>query len=331
MWRNLRPMLATLENAPLKDAGLLYEPKYDGIRALVEIDLAGGDARVGIWSRLGNLKTSQFPEIARALQDFARRLKTGVVLDGEIVALDARGEPAGFEKLQGRIHLAGLAGDSLVWRSQPAAFIAFDLIRQGDEDLRACPLAERRARLEKLFGAPGARKPPSPLLRLSDAIVGDGRKLYQRAVTRGWEGIIAKSLRSTYQDGRRSPAWRKIKLVKRQEFVVGGWTEPRESRPFFGALLLGVYEGDRLQYVGHTGSGFTQAELARVAKILAPLETATCPFDPRPQTNERPHWVTPQLVADVKFAEWTDAGRLRQPIYLGVRDDKDPTTVRRED
>src|SRR5262249_53996660 len=130
--------------------------------------------------------------------------------------------------------------------------------------------------------------------------------------------------------GKRTPDWRKLKIVQEQEFVVGGWTDPRHTRTYFGALLLGVYDGDRLVYAGHTGTGFNEKELARVAKLLKALETPECPFTPRPKTNERPHWVKPELVAQIKFTEWTADGKLRHPVYLGLRDDKRPTEVKRE-
>jgi bifunctional non-homologous end joining protein LigD len=146
----------------------------------------------------------------------------------------------------------------------------------------------------------------------------------------GWEGLIAKAAASRYESGRRSPQWLKLKAVKRQEFVVGGWTEPRQTRQFFGALLLGVYDDGTLRYVGHTGSGFTQAELQRVARLLRPLETEQSPFAVRPKTNEPAHWVEPRLVVEVKFTEWTNDGKLRHPIYVGLRDDKPPERVRRE-
>src|SRR5207245_971484 len=159
---------------------------------------------------------------------------------------------------------------------------------------------------------------------------------------RGWEGLIAKHADSLYKSGKRTPDWRKIKIVHEQEFVVGGWTEPRQTRSYFGALLLGAYEqspqppasrqspaSSLLTYVGHTGTGFNETELARVMKLLKARETDVCPFAVRPKTNERPHWVRPELVAQIKFTEWTADGKLRHPVYLGLRDDTKPTDVRR--
>ena len=264
-------MLASLADAPLDDPQLVYEPKYDGIRAIAEIrgrepvPLAGSRPRVHLWSRLGNEKTRQFPEIAAALEKWARRLKQPVILDGEIVALDAEGNPIGFQALQGRIHLSGehLSGGREPARRtssrpprtakpakdsrHPVAFIAFDILREGTRDLRDLPLLERRAILERVF-----RSAISPTLRLSEVLRGDGRALYQRALASGWEGLIAKHVDSRYKSGKRTPDWRKLKIVQEQEFVIGGWTEPRQTRVYFGALLLGVSENGDLVYAGHT-------------------------------------------------------------------------------
>ena len=314
-------MLASLIDAPLEDPQLVYEPKYDGIRAIAQIDPAGP---VRLWSRLGNEKSGQFPELVAALQKWARRLKAPVVLDGEVVALDDKGEPAGFQQLQGRIHLTG-GRESF----SKTAFIAFDVLREGRTDFRERPLLERRKALERIFG-----RTSSPLLRVSEMVRADGRALFRRALEHGWEGLIAKDADSPYKSGKRTPYWRKLKITHEQEFVVGGWTEPRQTRTHFGALLLGVYAQapakNELVYVGHTGTGFNERELARLMKLLKPLETKDCPFRERSRTNEKPHWVRPKLVAQVKFTEWTADGKLRHPVYLGLRDDKKPEDVHRE-
>jgi len=165
---------------------------------------------------------------------------------------------------------------------------------------------------------------------LSEQVAGDARALYARAEKEGWEGLIAKEAASTYQPGRRTPAWRKIKLLKQEEFVVAGWTEPRETRQHFGALLLGIYDGGTLRYAGHTGTGFDGKELARVAKLLKARETKTSPFAEKIKTNEPAHWVRPDLVAQIRFTEWTADRKLRHPVYLGLRDDKSAKDVRIE-
>jgi bifunctional non-homologous end joining protein LigD len=313
-------MLASLGGAALDDPGFVYEPKYDGIRAIVEIGPRGKP--VTLWSRLGNDKTRQFPEIAAALEHWAKRLTEPVVLDGEIVALDSRGEPTGFQQLQGRIHLTHADATATAGR---VAFIAFDLLKKGGSDLRDKPLVERRQALEEMFGRTG-----SPILRMSELVRGDGRPLHERALASGWEGLIAKLATSRYISGKRTPDWRKLKIVRQQEFVIGGWTEPRNTRQYFGALLLGVYEDRTLVYVGHVGTGFDERELARVFKLLKPLEIERSPFASRPPSNEKPHWVQPKLVAQVRFTEWTADNILRHPVYLGMRDDKKASDVSRE-
>jgi bifunctional non-homologous end joining protein LigD len=318
-------MLATLAEPPLTGATLVFEPKYDGIRALVHVGPRPGGPEVRIWSRLGNDKTSQFPSIVRALQKWGARRKEPLLLDGEIVALDPQGQPSGFQRLQGRIHLKGSKDVEAVDKTQPVALIVFDLLRVGDEDVRGLPLTERRTRLEKLFGDRSTGE-----LRISEQMAADGRALHERALREGWEGLIVKEARAPYQSGRRSPAWRKLKVVRQQEFVVGGWTEPRQTRQYFGALLLGVQDPEtpgQLKYVGHTGTGFDGKELARVSKLLKARETKESPFSERIKTNEPAHWTTPELVAEIRFTEWTDDEKLRHPVYLGLRDDKPAAAV----
>ncbi len=304
-----RPMLASLADAPLDDPGFVYEPKYDGIRAVAEIAALGGPVK--LWSRLGNDKAREFPAIVAALRAWAKRRKAPLVLDGEIVALDAKGQPAGFQHLQRR--------------TDDCALIGFDVLRDGATDLRGRPLVERRKVLERIFGQTG-----SPILRISEVVHRDGRALYARALASGWEGLIAKRATSLYLSGKRTPDWRKVKILHVQEFVVGGWTEPRQTRSHFGALILGVYDHDDLIYAGHVGTGFDERELARLGALLRPIEVKKSPFRTLPPSNEKPHWVRPTLVAEVKFTEWTADGNLRHPVYLGLRDDKAPRDVTRE-
>jgi bifunctional non-homologous end joining protein LigD len=327
-------MLASLPatEPPLVSELLVYEPKYDGIRAIALIEPGKPYAKPRFWSRLGNEKTAQFPELAAVLGVWGRALTGPVVLDGEIVALDPEGRPAGFQRLQTRIHVTvpGFRSNKpLVGHDQqPTAFIAFDLLREGDDDLRALPLVERRARLERLFKK---LAPPSPALRLSEQVAGDGRALFTRAMAEGWEGLLVKHARSVYRDGRRSPEWQKLKINQQDEFVVGGWTEPKGARAYFGSLILGRYdEAGKLTHVGDVGTGFGGAELERLWRLLEPTETTTCPFATRPKTLGKPHWVTPALVAQVRYTEVTDDGRLRHPAYLGLRDDKMAKEVKAE-
>ena len=314
-------MLAVLGDLPVDNAAYVYEPKYDGIRALVGIEPAKGEDGITLWSRLGNEKTSQFPEVVAALARFRRRLRRPLVLDGELVALDANGDPAGFQQLQGRIHLTSGAAAP----GGAVALILFDILRDGDTDVRDLPLTARRERLERVMG-----RVDGATLRLSERAPGDGTALQERALRLGWEGLIAKRADSCYRTGKRSPEWIKLKLVRTQEFVVGGWTEPRGARSYFGALLLGVYRDGALEYVGHTGTGFDERELRKVSALLKKLEVPASPFRQTPKPNERPHWAKPKLVAEVKFTEWTGDGKLRHPTYLGLRDDIDPRAVIRE-
>jgi bifunctional non-homologous end joining protein LigD len=322
----MEPMLATLADAPLRDPRLVYEPKYDGIRAIVTVTPAGGGAKVAIASRLGNDKTEQFPEIVRALEQWARKRRGVAVLDGEIVALDAAGKPLGFGSIQPRIHLTGGKDVARVAALQPVALYVFDLLRDGDEEVFKLPLVERRKLLEAAL--PAGAGP----LRLSRQVVGDGEALMAEAQAEGWEGLIAKDARSVYRPGRRTADWRKLKLVKRQEFVVGGWTEPRGARNRFGALLLGLPAASgKLRYVGHVGGGFSEAMLRAVGARLEGLAAGESPFETQPPTNDKPHWVRPALVAEVRFGDWTNDGHLRHPVFLGLRDDVAPAGVAREE
>jgi bifunctional non-homologous end joining protein LigD len=334
-WREdpakVRPMLASLDEPPITLRGMVYEPKYDGIRALVDLTPPQGRGRaphVTVYSRNGNDKTAQFPAIVSALAQIARRLDGAVLLDGEIVAVDPGGRPLGFQHIQGRIHRTTAGEIERGEKEQPAVLVLFDILRDGDEDLRALPLAARRLRLQERVRITAAIK---DVLRLSEMTVDDGRPLLERAQSEGWEGLIGKDGQSVYQSGRRSPAWRKLKLLKQQEFVIGGWTEPRQTRQHFGALLVGYYDDGNLIFAGSVGTGFNQAELDRVAKLLRERETAASPFAAKIKTMERPHWVKPQLVAEIRFTEWTSDGLLRQPVYLGTRTDKKATDVVRED
>ncbi len=317
-------MLATLADAPLRDPHLVYEPKYDGIRALIAVVPRGRAAEVTIASRKGNDKTAQFPELVAALAAWCARRGAAALLDGEIVALDEQGQPVGFGNIQDRIHLSEPREIARLAAARPVAFVAFDLLHDGADELTARPLAERRARLERALA--GARD-DAPL-RLARQVSGDGTTLWAEAAARGWEGLVVKDARSPYRPGRRTLEWRKMKLLKRQELVVGGFTEPRGTRAWFGALMVGLpTAGGRLRYAGHVGGGFSDTELARVGRLLADRATDVCPFDKRPPANERPRWVRPELVVEVKFTDWTSDRYLRQPIYLGLRDDVVPASI----
>ncbi len=328
----MEPMLATLAEAPLVDPNLVYEPKYDGIRALVEVTpgKAKGAADVTIASRRGNDKSRQFPEVVESLARWAKRRQgpgsgqDGVLLDGEIVALDDAGDPVGFERLQERIHQSSPREVARLRGERPVAFVVFDILRDGPEDLTGLPLAERRARRETALDG-GL----DTTLRIARQERADGTALMREAQARGWEGIVAKDARSTYKAGRRTLDWRKLKLVKRQELVIGGFTEAKGTRSHFGALLVGLpTESGKLRFSGHVGGGFTEKELAHVMRLLGARKAAASPFDgPLPPGGGKPQFVRPELVAEVQFAEWTSEGYLRQPVYLGLRDDLVPASL----
>jgi len=314
------PMLArSVREAPTGE-GWIYEPKLDGIR-VVAYATPSGSALV---TRNGNDKAGQFPEIAESLRRLAERRGGELVMDGEIVPLRADDTPGRFQELQGRIHLRGAAAARSAADESPAALYAFDLLAAGDELLVSEPWADRRARLEGVLDDRDGR------LRLTDVSTALS-PILKRARAEGWEGIMAKRVHAPYHAGRRSDVWLKVKLESQQEFVVGGWTEPRASRELLGALLVGYHdEAGRLRYAGSVGGGFNRASLRSVHRLLRPLERKTSPFADPPRTREPAHWVTPRLVVQVRFNEWTSAGKLRQPVFQGVRDDKEPGAVVRE-
>ncbi len=305
--RTYRPMLATLADEPPRGAGWSFEPKWDGYRATVTI--AGGTAT--LLSRNGKDLTGRFPAVAGAVAAAART--TDVVLDGEIVALDADGTPSFSLLQQGGGHVA---------------VVLFDLLEQEGRPVIDLPLAERRARLERTIDTASDRVLLSPAFD-------DGDALLAAAERQALEGIVAKRLDGRYEPGRRVRHWRKVKTTARQEFVVVGWTRGRGRRgDGIGALVLAVRDGGELRWVGNVGSGFTDRELVRLLDLLHPLERddaplAVAPRMPRAASGDV-RWVEPELVVEVAFAEWTRDGRLRAPVYLGVRDDKAAAEVRRE-
>jgi DNA ligase D-like protein (predicted ligase) len=298
----LAPMLATLSDERALGDEWVLERKLDGVRCIA-VATAG---RVRLFTRNELDATARWPAVVQAVAALGRDL----VLDGEVVAMDGD-EPLGFQALQ-----RGTA---------PRALWAFDLLHSGAEDLRGRPLSERRARLEELVGA-GA-----PGLRLTEVWRGESQRRYEQACAAGWEGLIAKVADSPYMAGR-SKAWRKLKCLAEQEVVVGGWSDPRGSRTGLGALLVGVHdESGALRYAGKVGTGFGRATLDDLAARLAELERDTSPFaEPIKPGVAGAHWAEPELVAQVAFQEWTTAGRLRQPRFLGLRDDKAPRDVVRE-
>jgi bifunctional non-homologous end joining protein LigD len=320
-------MLASLDPPPVVQPGMVYEPKYDGIRALVDLRPSTEDTPVVIemYSRNGHAKAHQFPAIVAALTKIAARLDEPLLLDGEIVATDTRGRPLAFGRLQGRIHLTAAGDIARAEKAQPAALIVFDLLRDGDRDVRGLSMAARRLRLQDALPV---KTGGSALVRLSEIVADDGREMLARAEREGWEGLIGKDGGSVYHSGRRSPSWRKLKLLKRDSFVVGGWTDPQNTRNHFGSLVLGLPEAGRLRWVGNVGTGFDGAELTRVAGRLEALASPTCPFANPPRAIAKAHWVKPKMTVEVQFTEMTEDGMVRHPVYVGERDDVRVTPAR---
>ena len=315
----LEPMYASVGTSIPKE-GWTFEPKYDGIRVLAFVT----DDEVRLITRNGKDKSEQFPEVVDALLAIAAKRKKPYVLDGEIVAL-IEGMPGRFQELQSRMHVKEAHLIERHRTSTPSALILFDVLLAGEDVLVKEPWSKRRARLIKEI-----EKQANDVIRITESIEGNGEKMMALAEKKGWEGIIAKRVDSIYEPGNRSRSWAKLKIEFRQEFVIGGYTEPRNSRQHIGALLLGYYDGDRLIYVGHTGGGFTTDGLVEMYRKLKPLETDKSPFQEIPKTNEKAHWLKPKVVVEVKFNQWTGDGKLRQPIYLGTRDDKKASEVGRE-
>ncbi|MBV8196693.1 MAG: non-homologous end-joining DNA ligase [Candidatus Eremiobacteraeota bacterium] len=290
-------MLATLVDEPFDDPEWLFEIKWDGYRALCTID----DSAFTLVSRNGLDLLARFPDLRELRSAFA---SLPVVVDGEVVSLDAKGKSA-FQRLQeSQKKPAGLS------------YAAFDLLYADGADLRSKPLEERKALLERLIR-------DEDLVLYSKHVVGKGAALFKRARDQGLEGIIGKRRSSTYQE-RRSRDWVKIKTGHEQEFVVGGWTEPKGSRKGFGALLLGIYEKPGLRFVGSVGTGFNAKLLRELSSRLERLERKTSPFINSVAARAPVHWASPALVVEVRFSEWTRDGYLRQPAYLGLRPDKTP-------
>jgi len=307
------PMLATLIDEAFDDPDWLFEIKWDGYRAICTVR---EDGSIELVSRNGLDLLKKFPELA----DLANAWNTlPIVVDGEIVSLDARGRSS-FQRLQesmmSRRASAARKGGA------PLTFVVFDLLYADGKDLRKTPLEERKALLERAIA-------DDDQVLYSKHVAGKGCALFAQAEKQQLEGIIGKRRESLYVE-RRTRDWVKIKAQLVQEFVIGGYTEPRGSRAGFGALLLGAYNGKNLEYVGHVGTGFNTKLLRSLTGDLKKIERKTSPFSNPVESNTKPHWVEPKLVAQVRFTEWTRDGYLRQPAFLGLRVDKDAKEVVRE-
>lgn len=309
----LSPMLAETGEAPFSHPDWLFEPKLDGYRVLAFVN--GGEVKLR--SRRG-LDTPVFPQIAAELA----RQSTNLILDGEVLALDASGRPS-FNALQNRAQLKTPREIAAAERDTPAVFYCFDLLHFAGLDLRQAPYSDRRRYLAQCLL-------PSPHVQLVHAS-DDGVALYAAALAQGFEGVMAKRRDSRYEAGRRSSAWLKIKPTHSAEFVIGGYTRGKGARAPLGALLLGYWKKSQLHYAGHVGSGLDEATLADLKKRFAPLEASQHPFAEAPPLHRATVWLRPDTVAEVKFAEWTPDGYLRAPVFLRLREDVDPKSVRRSD
>jgi bifunctional non-homologous end joining protein LigD len=296
----IAPMLATLVDSPFNKPNWIYEEKYDGVRMLAYKE----GAKVSLFSRNAIDRTERYPKIAEAI---AKLKPDTLALDGEIVIFDAD-KVSRFQFLQ--------KGDG-----RPV-FALFDCIYRDGKDLRKAPFLERRAALEKSVRA-------SSNLMLSARLDADGIKAFEIAKKKGFEGLIAKDLASTYVSGR-SQAWLKVKVRKEDEFVIGGFTEPSGARKHFGALLLGIYTRGKLEYAGKVGTGFDEETLKFLFKKFSALKRAASPFavDVR---KKGATFISPKLVAQIGYTELTGDGKLRHPVYLGLRDDKEAKDVTRQE
>jgi bifunctional non-homologous end joining protein LigD len=310
----IKPMLAVLVDKPFTDDGWVFEVKWDGVRATAFLK----DGKLRFISRNQHDLTPLFPE----LQAGAGQINAvEAVIDGEIVTLGPDGR-SDFQKLQSRLGLARTTDiDSLAGRV-PTLYYAFDLIYVDGRDLKDLPLVDRRQLLAQTLEQGDGR------IRLSDYVDREGEVFFELAKERGLEGIIAKRKDSRYEE-KRSSNWRKIKTVRTQDCVVCGYTQPKGGRRYFGSLILGLYSGGRLIYVGHAGTGFDDPLLKAMFEKMQPLVSDNPPFDQPPEITGAV-WLEPTLVCEVKFTEWTREGYLRHPSFVALREDKEPSDCVRE-
>jgi bifunctional non-homologous end joining protein LigD len=316
MPREIHPMLATLVEGPFDDPQWLYEVKWDGYRAVAFIN----DGRTRLVSRNQNDLTGEFPEIAQAMADLPVE---NAIIDGEVVALDEEGRPS-FSLMQQRTGMTRPGTRGPRNRALPIVYYAFDLLYLNGHNLMPAPLEQRKSLLQQIIPA------KKGFVRYSDHYAENGTALYAVACDKGLEGIVAKLRTGAYVQ-KRSREWLKIKITRRQECVIAGYTDPKGSRENFGSIVLGLYDkSGRLVHVGNAGSGFTAATHAALWKKLHELKTDKNPFGEKIESTRRPYWLKPELVAEIKFSEWTHEGerggiKMRAPIFQGLRLDKKPS------
>ena len=295
---DIKPMLATLVDTPFADDQWLYEIKWDGYRAVSYLY----NGIIEIRSRNNLSFNNKFKPIVDALKDW----NINAVIDGEIIAADQKGH-ANFQQLQGFAKNGGEAN---------LIYYVFDLIWYDGKRVADLPLIERKQILKNICPEDNA------VIKYSDHIIGNGKAFFEEALKQGLEGVMAKKIDSEYITAFRSRNWLKIKNSKNLEAIICGFTKPRRSRQFFGAIILGRYEGDKLIYIGHSGSGFDEKGLKDMYKKFQPLISNKCPFAVKPKTNMPVTWLKPKLVCEVKYSEWTEEKNLRHPIFVGLREDK---------
>src|ERR1035438_8069642 len=310
----IEPMMAMLAERVPRGEDWLCEVKWDGVRAIAFLD----NEEVRLQSRSGLRCERQYPELAVMPHHIAA---SRAVLDGEIAVLDAKGVSR-FHLIQPRIANTDPNTIAHLVRSTPVIYFAFDLLYLDGSDLRNVSLEQRRELLRQVLT-------PGPSVRISADWARAGEELLEAARENGLEGIVAKHARSIYES-RRSREWLKIKISSEQEFVIGGFTEPQGDRDYFGALVLGVHRDGELRWVGNVGTGFDQKLLAGLHARLQPLITKTCPFAVRPKPDRGITWVKPELVCQVKYANWTPDNHLRAPVFVGLRNDVQAPGVKRE-
>jgi bifunctional non-homologous end joining protein LigD len=313
----IEPMKATTAKLPADDERWGYEIKWDGVRAIALCRTG----KVTLQSRSLRDITAQYPEIAAVALELEGR---EAALDGELVAYDDDGRPS-FQRLQRRMHVASAAEVRKRRADVPVTYVIFDLLHLDGESLLTLPYEERRERLEALALSGESWQTPSYHR-------GDGAAMLEASQARGLEGVVAKRLTSPYRPGKRGRDWLKVKNFRGQEIVIGGWLPGKGRREGeIGSLLAGYHDEEgRLKFAGKVGTGFSEAELRRLGELLRPLRRETSPFEGR-QPERAAIFAEPVLVAEVDFAEWTTAGTMRHPAYKGLRDDKDPRDVVREE
>jgi bifunctional non-homologous end joining protein LigD len=304
--KNLRPALASLGKTPSQDSGWLYEIKWDGIRVIPFVE----NGKTTLMARSGRDITREYPEF-KSLASLIHAREA--VLDGEIVVLDQKGRSQ-FQRLQARF--GRIDPSEKLQQQAPPTLYLFDVVHCDGVDLRRSPLGERKRLLDQLVGRTDS-------VRLSEYQIGKGQELFPAAIANGLEGIIGKQANSGYPDGR-TASWLKFKRVNELDAVVGGWTSPRGSRQYFGSLLVGLYDGAELKFVGGVGTGYPREAERTVFEQLTRLASEQCPFALRPRTREQAHWIKPALIARVGYAEWTSDQHLRQPRFMGLQPDRSP-------